>query len=180
MKDTNMNKRITLKEALETWQAYGLNGDAGKHIPSAELYELLIQPQGIELEDSHLNHLTRCPACLQEIKDLIECRKDAEAWDFALPKAATSETEWPKKFRLEGGKYSVTIRRNIHETDKGLVVLEVGKGYQKTLEGKSVQLLDGQGLICLEGIIFHGKASQEIENLDAVNLKCLTVRPGDR
>jgi hypothetical protein len=59
-------------------------------------------------------------------------------------------------------------------------MLEVQKGYQKTLEGKSVQLLDAQGLICLEGIIFHGKISQELENLDALNLKCLTVRPGDK
>ena len=180
MKDINMNKRITLKEALETWQADGLNGDAGKHIPSAELYELLINPQDTELGEEKLNHLTECPVCLQGIKDIIECRKEADAWDIAMPKAATSQTEWPKKIQLEGGKYTVTIRRNIRESNKGLVVLEVEKGYQKTLEGKSVQLIDGQGHICLEGIIFHAKISQEIENLGAVNLKCLTVLPGDK
>jgi len=175
-----MKKRITIKQALEAWKTSNLNEDIGDHIPPGELYDLMIQSQGIELGEEQLNHLTSCPVCLQEIKDIIECRKEAEAWDFAMPKAATSQTEWPKKIRLEGGKYSVTIRRNIHETQKGLVVLEVEKDYQKTLEGKSVQLLDGQGLICLEGIIFQGKISQEIENLDAVNLKCLTVRPGDK
>jgi hypothetical protein len=175
-----MNKRITIKEALETWQSHGLNKNAGNHIPSAELYELMIQPRGIELGETQLNHLTSCPQCLREIKDMVECRKEAGAWDVALPKAAATETEWPKKIRLEGGKYTVTMRRNLHEENKGLVVLEVEKGYQKRLEGRSIQLLDGQGLIRLEGIIFHGKLSQEIEDLDTVNLKRLTVRPGNK
>jgi len=181
MKDIkNMKKRITIKKAMEAWKTSTLNEDIGNHIPPSELYDLMIQPQGIELGEERLNHLTRCPVCLQEIKDIIECRKEAEAWDLALPKAATSQTAWPKKIRLEGGRYTVTIRRNIRETKKGLLVLEVKKGYQKTLEGRSVQLIDGQGHICLEGIIFHAKISQEIENLGAVNLKCLTVRPGDK
>ena len=174
-----MNNKITIEEALSAWKV-SANEDVGEHIPPSDLYELLSQPQEIQLGEEKLNHLIRCPVCLQEVKDIIECRKEAEAYDFALPKAATSETEWPKKIRLEGGKYTVTIRRNIHETDKGLVVLDVEKSYQKTLEGKSVQLLDGQGLICLEGIIFHARISQEIENLGAVNLKCLTVRPSDK
>ena len=176
----NMNKKITIKEALKSWRFSLLSEDLGDHLPPSVLYELLINPQNTELEEERLNHLTECPVCLQEIKDIIECRKEADTWDIALPKAATSQTEWPKKIRLEGGKYTVTIRRNIRDTNKGLVVLEVEKGYQKALEGKSVQLLDGQGFICLEGIIFHAKISQEIENLGAVNLKCLTVRPGDK
>lgn len=175
-----MNKRITLKEALKSWQAHGMNEDTGIHIPPAELYELLIQPQGIKLAEEQLNHLASCPRCLQEIKDMAECRNEAEAWDVALPKAAATKVEWPKKILLESGKYTVTIRRNIHEANKGLVVLEVEKGYQERLEGKSIQLLDGQDLICLEGIIFDGKLSQEIENLDVINLKCLTVRPSDK
>jgi len=175
-----MKKRITIKQALEAWKTSNLNEDIGDHIPPGELYDLMNQPQGIELGVERLNHLTNCPVCFQEIKVIFECRKEAETWDFAMPKAATSQTAWPKKIRLAGGKYTVTIRRNIRETNKGLVVLEVEKGYQKALEGKSVQLIDGQGHICLEGIIFHAKISQEIENLGAINLKCLTVRPGDK
>jgi len=175
-----MNKRITIKEALEAWQAHGLNEDIGEHISPAELYELLIQPQGIDLGEEQLNHLTRCPVCLQEIKNITESRKEAEAWDIALPKAATSESEWPKRIRLEAGKYSVTIRRNIHQTNKGLVVLQVEEAYKDALEGKSVKLLDGRNHICLEGTIFDGKISQEIENLDTVNLKSLTVRPNEK
>jgi hypothetical protein len=173
-----MNKRITIKEALAAWQDNRLDGEPGEHIPPSDLYELLIHD--IELGEEQVNHLAGCPVCLKEIKGMVECRKEAETWDVALPKAAATEGEWPKKIRLEGGKYTVTIRRNIHEVNKGLVELEVEKSYQKRLEGKSIQLLDGQGLICLEGDIYQSKLSQEIENLDAVNLKRLTVRPGDK
>jgi len=179
MKDiVNMDKRITIKEALENWREKAvLEEDIGEHIPPSELYELLIQSQDNEWAEERLNHLTRCPICLQEVKDIIACKKEAEAWDFALPKAATSEPQWPKKIRLEGGKYTVIIRRNIHEKNKGLVILQVEGDYRDTLEGKTVRLLDGQDRICLQGKIIKGEVSQEIEKLDEVNLQFLKVRP---
>jgi len=174
----NMDKRTTIKEALEKWREKAvLDEDIGGHIPPSELYELVIQSQDNEWGEVRLNHLTRCPICLQEVKDIIECRKEAEAWDFALPKAAISEPQWPKKVLLEGGKYTVIIRRNIHEKNKGLVVLQVEDEYKNILEGKAVHLVDGEDRICLEGKIIKGEVSQEIEKLDEINLQFLKVCP---
>ncbi len=173
-----MDKRITIKEALESWREKAvLEEDIGEHIPSSELYDLLIQSQDTKWGEERLNHLTRCPICLQEVKDIIESRKKAEAWDFALPKAATSEPQWPKKIQLEGGKYTVSIRRNIHDKNRGLVILQVEGDYRDTLEGKTVHLLDGRDRICLKGKIINGEVSQEIEKLDEVDLQFLKVRP---
>jgi hypothetical protein len=71
----------------------------------------------------------------------------------------------------------VIIRRNIHEKNKGLIILQVESEYRDTLEGEAVHLLDGQDRIFLKGKIINGEVSQEIEKLDEVDLQFLKVRP---
>lgn len=165
-----MNKRITLKEALRVWRNKIVHeGRLGRHIPPAELYELLVHPPASEIKASLLDHLIRCPLCLQELKDMVDSIEEAEAWDFALPKAAASEEiEWPKKIPTEGGKYTIVIRRNMSEKNRGVVTVQVAPCYRDTLEGKKVILRDGRPHVLLTGVIIDGEVSQEIEGLNAI------------
>jgi len=176
-----MNNKITLQEAIESWGEQSFSEEnIGEHIPTGELYDLLIKPPDKGLHEENLNHLTGCPVCLQELKNMIKCRKEAEIWDLALPKAAASGHRWPKKIPLEGGKYTVSVRRNIHDNNIALVILQVEDHFREALEGKSVQLLDGRNRVCLEGKITDGEVSQEIENLNELSLQRLHVRPNGK
>jgi len=165
-----MKKRITLQEALKNWRSTVTSEEGlGRHIPSSELYEFLIQPSASEIKDTSLNHLCRCPLCIQELKDLTASIEEAEVWDLALPRAAASEEiEWPMKIPTEGGKYTIIIRPNISDRSKGVVTVKVELTYRDTLEGKKVILKDGRGQILLSGVIIDGQISQDIEELDAI------------
>lgn len=166
-----MNRRITLKEALGAWRRrIASEGALGKHVPPSELYNLLIQPSDNGKKDYILEHLIICPICVQELKDIVQSIEEAEAWDLALPKAAASEEiQWPKKIPTEGGKYTIVIRRNISDKNRGVVTVEVAPPHRDTLEGKGIVLRDGRGHMLLRGKIFNGEVSQEIEGLDRID-----------
>lgn len=128
-----MTRRITLKEALEAWKTQSASdeGAAGAHIPASVLYNLLIQPSQNGKKSTFLDHLTRCLRCLQEFKEIAQSIEEAEALDVAMPRAAATEMQWPKKIPAEGGKYVIEIRRYL------------GKENQSVFTVKKVEFLNG-------------------------------------
>ena len=172
-----MNTRISLEGALKAWQDYLVaeNGSE-EHIPVSAMYELCL---GGKIQEAMLEHLSWCPACLQELKEMVRCIKMADVWDMALPKAAASQRlELPKTISTEGGKYLVIIRRSLGETNRGLVTLQVRPAYLEQLEGRRIILRDGKGLVLLDGVIRGSQASQEVEDLDSIDPR-FRVEPGE-
>lgn len=164
-----MSEKVTLKEALGAWRRQiALEGAPGGHIPHAELYELLLRPAESGDKDDFLDHLVRCSRCVRELKEMVQDMEEAEAWDLALPKAAASEVQWPKKIPAEGGKYTIVIRRDISDKNRGVITLQVEARHREALEGKSVILKEGRGHTLLRGKIVNGEVSQEVGELDRI------------
>lgn len=164
-----MRKRMTLKEVLAVWRDQRVSAeDLGEHLSPAELYTLLIQPSHNRKRDEILDHLTRCPRCLQECKEIAESIEEAAVWDVALPKAAATEMAWPKKMPAEGGKYLIEIRRYLGKENKGVITVKVEERYKAALEGKSIVVTDGRGRLLLKGPISDGEVSQVIEGLESI------------
>lgn len=164
-----MKRRSTLRDALEAWWTQNASmGELEPHLSPSDLYRLLIPSSHAGEKEERLNHLTQCPRCLRELKGIAQSIEEAEAWDLALPKAAASEIDWPKKMPAEGGKYTVVIRRSIADPSRGVITLQVAMNYRETLEGKVVSLRDGRGHVLLKGKITNGEISQEIAALDMV------------
>jgi hypothetical protein len=157
---------ITLQAAWAAWSAHAPSvGGSGPHIPPATLYELLIQPPDPPTTEPLLQHLTRCPVCLQELKELAQSVREAEGWDTALPKVAASEMRGPVRVPTEGGKYTIIIRRSVTDEQQGVITVEVAPPYRAQLEGKSVTVRDGQGRLLVRGRIINGEVSQVVEDL---------------
>lgn len=164
-----MKNKITLKDAFRAW-ASGPSGDTGAHIPPAELYELLIRPGAQTAE--MLKHLTRCPACARELREMAEDLAQAEAcmvgWDLALPKAAATSTSSTWRLPTEAGKYTIELHPHSSDQNRGLITLQVASQYRSQLEGHRVSLRDSRGRLLLEGKIVNGEAAQEVTDLDQI------------
>ena len=164
-----MSKRITLKGALGDWRArIASEGAPGEHIPPSVLYELLVRPPDNGDREDLLDHLVRCSRCVRELKEMVQDLEEAEAWDLALPRAAASEVQWPKKIPAEGGKYTLVIRRKLSDQNSGVITLQVEAGHREALEGQSVILKEGRGHTLLRGKIVNGEVSQEVGELDRI------------
>lgn len=164
-----MRRKITIQDALEAWRDQRTSeGSLHGHVVPSVLYELLIQPQENGDKEAILNHLSQCQRCLGELKEMAQSIAGATVWDVALPRAAASEVQGPKKIPTDGGKYTVVIRRNLGKKDRGVITLEVAPRYRDDLEGKAVILRDGRGRILLQGKIIDGEISREIEELGAM------------
>lgn len=168
-----MNRRVSLKDALQCWREEYGHGEAamGRHIPIPELYEVIIGGVGKTLQEADLDHLAACAVCARELRELVTSIAEAEAWDTVLLKAAAAgEGQWPKRIPTGNGKYVIELRRNLDEPDKGLITLRVEAGFRDKLEGKKVVLLDGHGQKILQGEIKDGAFSQEVDALEEIDL----------
>ena len=171
-----MTKTITLQEALDAWgTAKVLSNPPGEHIEIGDLYEWLIHPDEMVFDEEAMEHLVNCSQCLNELKDLVEVQKEATDrklmfWDAALPKAAASKVEWPKKFLSERGQFTIDIRRMLNHPDRGVMVVQVEESFRTSLEGQTIQVSDGAGRVLLKGQIIDGEVTQIIESgLDEID-----------
>ncbi len=173
-----MNTKITIKAALDIWsRKVESEHTPDSHIAPADLYELVIREPSDDIQESLLDHLSRCSLCVRELKDMADSVKEAEMWDFAMPRAAASDQiRWPKEIPTEGGRYTIEIRSSIAEDDTGLVTVHVQPGYVEKLEGKQVRVKDGVGQTLLRGVVIGGKVSQQIDNLAKLDPQ-FTVEP---
>lgn len=164
-------KKTTLREALGAWATHPA-GEAGEHIPPAELYEFLRQPG--ERAGEVLAHLESCPRCAQELRQMQESLAQAEerlaGWDVAWPKAAASPQTSTQRILTEAGKYTIEIHPHTVQRNRGIITLQVSPQYRALLEGKRVSLKDGEGRVLLEGKIVNGEAAQEVEGLDRIDV----------
>jgi hypothetical protein len=164
-----MKKKIALKDALDAWAA-GPPAGAGDHVPPAELYEFLsrLAPPAPAL----LEHLTRCPWCAREMRQMAENLPRAEThlagWDLALPKAAATDTASVWRVPTEAGKYTIEFHPHSSDKTRGLITLQVAPQYRSQLEGHRVALRDSKGRLLLEGRIVNGEAAQELRDLDRI------------
>ena len=168
-----MDGKITLDEALGRWSTWkGSQASSGEHIAPEELFELLVHPLEIPGREQLLTHLTRCAACLGEFQVLVESREAAgtrlERWDLALPRAAASPIEGPRRIFTEGRKYTIVIRPHVSDTSRGLITVQVAPQHQQALEGETLRLLDGQGRVVLEGRVTNGEVAQEVADIEAI------------
>jgi len=172
-----MDRRIILKAAMEAWGRQKVaEGNLGEHIPPAELYELLLRPSVNGENGNTLGHLTRCPICLRELKEIAQSMEEVAYWDCGRRKAAASELQWPQKIPTDGGKYVIEIRRYLAREDSGVITLKVEERYRDALEGKTMRVTDGTGRQLLEAEISGGEVSQVVEGLQSIVPQFL-VRP---
>ncbi len=171
-----MNRRMSVNTALQVWGEQRTAAGGAGHISPPELYELLIHPLNNGIKEQLLEHLTRCPVCLQEAKEIQAAIEAAAAWDLVLPRAAASEIEWPKRIPSEGGKYVIEIRRSVSKERQGVITVKVAEPYKSRLEGKTVSVTDGMGRRLVTGQISDGEVSQVIDEVDGIVLRFL-VRP---
>jgi hypothetical protein len=175
MEKEEMRRRIALKEALEIWRGTASSGkDLGKHVSSSDLFELLVGRSSDDIKSLLLRHISLCPQCLANFKDMVEAIEDSVPLDIALPKAAASdEMTWPKEIPTDGKKYTIILRRSITERNRGVVTLQINPAYRDALEGQVAVLRDGTGRILLRGTIINGEVSQQIEDMEKIDHRFL-------
>lgn len=171
-----MEEHLTLKQALDTWNASGLSPEAG-HLSPEELCDLLLQLATRDLHHKMVAHLCRCPACLREFQALVQSMAEAAAWDLALPKAAATQAQGSLRITTEGGKYTIEIRPHLSDKSRGLITVQTALQHREALEGVSIVLKDNRGRILLSGRIVSGEVSQEVADLDQIEYG-LMVQPG--
>ena len=159
----------TLKEALRAWQQRESPDD--DHIPMPALYEFFVHPEKVENRERILAHVTRCPACLTEFERVIDSAQAADRmahWDFALSRAAASETSAPQSISTRTGMYILEIRPHLSSPNRGIITAQVAPAHREELEGKRLTVTDSRGRRILSGKIINGEASEEIDDLDQI------------
>lgn len=68
-----MDRRITLEEVCEAWRREQRAGTSS-HLPTSTLFDLM-QPSlsGHEHREA-VQHLAQCPACLQDLKEMVRIK----------------------------------------------------------------------------------------------------------
>ncbi len=167
-----MESRTTLQEALGAWRRGPREAAGpGEHVPTPELYELYVHPSAVPDRQALLAHLTRCPACQDEFAHIVDSAEAAEQlarWDFALSRAAASDTTAPHTIATRSGLYTIEIRPHLSDANRGIIAARVAAAHREELEGKTVTVVDSSGRALLQGRIINGEASQEIDALDRI------------
>jgi hypothetical protein len=168
-----MNRKITLEQALESWDRWRKEQiSAADHVSIGELYELLIHPSGMADREKILQHLAVCPDCLTEFAGLDRCRQEEEegsGWDVALRRAAATTPDGPRRITTEKGLYTIDIRPDVADRSRGLIIVRVSAVVRERLEGSLLTLVDGQGRVLLRGRISGGEVVQAVEDLVSVD-----------
>jgi hypothetical protein len=178
-----MNKKTTLKEALEAWVEWRLAQEEREPPSPAELYEFLRQPGNSAYRTPILALLDQSAASLRELGEMARSRTVAHErlgdWDIALPKAAATSAEGSGKITSEGGKYTIEIRPHLAQADRGIVVVRVALAHREALEGKVLILKDSSGQVLLRGKVVDGEVSQEIEGLSRIEYGFVVQTAGE-
>jgi hypothetical protein len=163
--------RTTLTDALRTWRA---GVAAGPHLPLEELWALAAEGVA-DAADPRLEHVTRCAACAQDLRELAEAIEEAAGWDVALAKAASAAVTSPVTVHTACGKYTIVLHPR-PGADEAIVTVEVAPAFRESVEGATVTVADRAGTVLLAAPIVLGKASARLRGLAALDCTRLVVR----
>ena len=172
--------RIGLSQALQTWRKEALSKmQLKEHLSLPDLYDLVVATREDRVDQTALQHITRCKLCARELKNIVESIQEAQAWDVALTKAAASNQEGAIIVKTKGGKYTISIRRNLSGETNGLITVEANPRYVKKLEGKIIEVRDHKKRVLLRGMLVCGEISQRIEGIEDIDPSRLIVRSAE-
>lgn len=144
-----MNRRITLRDAFSAWAQF-----LAEDLSDAESVKL----DAFGTADSY--------------------KESTELWKIAWRKAAeTAEITWPQHIQVEF--YSITIRQNEDDKDKGFILVEVSEPRKEELEGQTLIVTDANGATLLKSPVRDGEAGGRLEDLNSIDLEYISVRPAD-
>lgn len=120
-----------------------------------------------------LAHLTRCPRCLRQLKSMLDHVDKAneqafDGWDQALPLAAASAQEGPRRITSKSGIYYLEIRAGTDGAGDGLINVEVADQFRAKLEGRELRVWDASGRVLLQGEIGGGRVMRMVAALNEI------------
>jgi hypothetical protein len=137
--------------------------------------------------DNSLAHLSRCSSCRAR---WLSWRKAAGSgsgeaffvggWDRLLLHAASSVESGPGAAPLEytgeRGVYRITLHPSAEGLDMALVVLDfLNDETRLSVEGRVVEVIDGEGRTLLRGRVVDGHVARPFEGISGADLSELTV-----
>jgi hypothetical protein len=169
--------KVTLKEALKSYrQRVYSSEEIGAHLSMPELYEIASGLHDSTSNGQVLEHLIGCPKCAEELKEISISIEESYGLDFVSPKIAASPN-WQGviKVSADGGKYTLSLRRNLSNPVNGLITVEANPPYNERFEGKIIRVKDNKKEVILEGTLVKGKVSQKVNKIDDIDLSLFTI-----
>ena len=190
-----MNTENRLASSLQIWKEVYLarteaDCEADDHLSMETLYRMA-GPGGIEKAgDKALNHLSLCPACLEEwaswrraLTTVDELDRPEAGEDETMPvlayglreAAATAKSDESISLRSSCGRFIFGLLPQLDNPDRGMVTLEAVADGEISVEGRYVTVRDRNSLVVLEGKLRHGRLARTCEKLSEIDLTTWTL-----
>ena len=163
--------RTSVTEALQAWRRAQT---PGPHLALDELWAIASDGAGDPAAPA-IDHLTRCPRCAAELRELTAGIDDAAGWDVALAKAASAPLSTAMQVTTACGRYTVTVHPR-PDADEAVVTVEVAPGLRDALEGTVVTVSDRGGRELLTAPLTLGRASARLRGLATIDCTRVVVR----
>ena len=164
--------------------------EIGGHLSTEALYKMAC-PSGLEASAPEaVNHLSRCPLCLEEwalwrnalstVESLDnEDGEKEDAWAVMAcgmrEAAATAGPEEAVNIRSSCGRFIFGLLPQVDHPEKGMVTLEAVSDGHMDVEGKYAMVRDGNGSVVLEGRLRHGRLARICDNISEIDLSTWTL-----
>ncbi|MEH0022094.1 MAG: hypothetical protein V6Z89_20750 [Desulfobacter sp.] len=173
---------INLENALKIWQETFTISN--QHITDERLYTLS-QSGGLEdASDIELEHLSRCPECLESwsivcMLDEFNLKEPPNQTVFISSgylKAAASakQTKEPLNLKSECGKFIIGVFPDLQKPGKGMITLDT-VGHLPDLEKMRATVSDAKGMVALEKSIIGGRAAAVTSDMDQLDFSKYTI-----
>lgn len=169
---SNLDLSKLLKVALENPPAPDKENGEDK---AMTLYAYLLDELDSEKKEWVEAQLAHSEEWQREFEAVKEDYKAGECMDVTMPPKRAAGKGDVIRAESQNGLYSITIRPQLDNPDRGVLVLESRK---KELEGRRVLVWDGAKRELLRGLIAQGRASQRLDALNTIDLSRLTVVSG--
>jgi len=176
-----MSVKLTLKQALSIWE------QEIEKIPPETVFhanENWIKKfaKGDDIPDKSkwINHMTNCHICRKQF--FAQNKKNevlSQFTDIFLPKAASSTKNFfdsVTKIDSLSGKYCLTFRKNLEDSDSCLITLNVLNDTHE-LENQRISVRDKKHTVLLSGPIYQGELSGWFKGIDEIDFTSITIIP---
>ena len=182
-----MKKSIDLKSYLHLWKEHfsaDVEGQSAQtqHLDEAKLKKM-VEAGGINNADPvDIEHLSTCPACLEEWSRLCAQSSEGETNDSVAPLSifyGTIEDDVTGQCATSTltsgcGRFTLTIKSSQQNQKLSLTLIAA----ESDLEGHSIQVRAKEGQLLLDGQVQDGQLTTEITDLNGVDMSIWTVIVG--
>jgi hypothetical protein len=190
---------IEMKDAIRIWHNH--TGSMTMDHPDAAILYRMTLPGGLaDADRADIDHLARCPACLEKWELLTRVMADSDPGDdlgaapetdptvisYGFLKAAATAFSEPVFLHSHCRRFVLGIFTDPEQPDQGMVTLDVtdttgSREGTDSMEDRQALVKDARGKLALKARIHHGRAAARIADINQYDFSTwtLTLSPAE-